>query len=312
MTDFNRIINPVTNTSHSIFSSDGRELLKNYLITYKTGGSGVTFVISNATSKNGIYQFGRIKGKEFIDVKKDKWKSVYQKDNEEKQMKDSDTVTTSTKAATVGSFYILNDSGSPNGVAVNKETQLFRRYFEDLFEEIFNEIFEFVKSKYKNSTPFSAANPNMVLKHIFETVKNCNIEGQTIKTIGRIIENGTMLSAGFEYYPIPYVTVGRVFNKKKVFDKDVIKKIILQFGINVEILDANDVIDNLDKEKQKKLYCALIACPWTSEEDKILSDFIEASASLEDPSKWSEVAKNLPGRTGEQCRERSKHIKKGP
>ena len=39
---------------------------------------------------------------------------------------------------------------------------------------------------------------------------------------------------------------------------------------------------------------------WTPQEDALISDFVEAYG----PRHWKNIARNLPGRTGEQCKER--------
>ena len=51
---------------------------------------------------------------------------------------------------------------------------------------------------------------------------------------------------------------------------------------------------------QKVLNPELVKGPWTPEEDKKLGDLVDDHG----PKKWSEIAKNLPGRIGKQCRER--------
>ncbi|GJQ12529.1 hypothetical protein GpartN1_g4320.t1 [Galdieria partita] len=51
---------------------------------------------------------------------------------------------------------------------------------------------------------------------------------------------------------------------------------------------------------QKVLNPALNKGPWTEQEDKTICDFVKEHG----PTKWSHLAKLLPGRIGKQCRER--------
>jgi myb proto-oncogene protein len=51
---------------------------------------------------------------------------------------------------------------------------------------------------------------------------------------------------------------------------------------------------------QKVLNPELIKGPWTQEEDDQIIDLVKKYG----PTKWSVIAKALPGRIGKQCRER--------
>ncbi|KAK4480952.1 hypothetical protein RD792_011813 [Penstemon davidsonii] len=62
---------------------------------------------------------------------------------------------------------------------------------------------------------------------------------------------------------------------------------------------------------QKVLNPELVKGPWTQEEDEIITELVAKYG----PTKWSVIAKSLPGRIGKQCRERwhnhlNPHIKK--
>ncbi|KAL1543502.1 transcription factor MYB3R-5-like [Salvia divinorum] len=57
---------------------------------------------------------------------------------------------------------------------------------------------------------------------------------------------------------------------------------------------------------QKVINPDLVKGPWSKEEDVILIELVERSGG----KKWSEIAEQLPGRTGKQCRERwNNHLK---
>ena len=51
---------------------------------------------------------------------------------------------------------------------------------------------------------------------------------------------------------------------------------------------------------QKVLNPAPVKGPWTKEEDEILLQMVEKYG----PRNWNHIAGDLPGRIGEQCRER--------
>ncbi|XP_042048654.1 transcription factor MYB3R-2-like isoform X2 [Salvia splendens] len=57
---------------------------------------------------------------------------------------------------------------------------------------------------------------------------------------------------------------------------------------------------------QKVINPGLVKGPWSKEEDAILIELVERSSE----KKWSEIAEQLPGRMGKQCRERwCNHLK---
>lgn len=51
---------------------------------------------------------------------------------------------------------------------------------------------------------------------------------------------------------------------------------------------------------QKVLNPSLVKGPWTEEEDRLVLQLVETNG----PQKWTQIAENLPGRIGKQCRER--------
>ena len=200
----NEIVDPVSNEIYSIFSSQGRNILKNYIVSYKNGG-GKIYAISNANSKGDKYQFGIINGKKYKN-----FEPLYDRQEIYETFKKYFGLS---YTKTEKGFIICNEWNITKGLTVRIDPTI-------LFHEI-------------NTTE-----GNHFLKHIFDTVQKHQEKGwyaddkklkkQKITKIEPIKDNDDNVSrAGFEYYQMP--------------NKTILEKIIIQFVIdNKTNLGIND------------------------------------------------------------------------